>query len=155
MTRPAAITVCTFKPFIMSHNFGIPIPFIEHLGFELLRFEGGHSTVHYRAVPQHVNIFGKVHGGLLMTLMDTTMAQAARSVQPDHGAITIEMKTSFFRPAEGTHLLRGEGRLLHRTRTLAFAEATIYDETGQACAHATGTFKYALLPAPSSQGAHP
>jgi len=83
-----------------------------------------------------------------MTLMDTTMAAAARSVQRDHGAITIEMKTSFFRPAEGSALIRGEGKLLHRTRTLAFTEATVYDEAGQACAHATGTFKYSLLPTP-------
>jgi acyl-coenzyme A thioesterase PaaI-like protein len=60
------------------------------------------------------------------------------------------MKTSFFRPGEGAQVLRGEGRLLHRTRTLAFAEATIYDEAGQACAHATGTFKYSPLPTPSN-----
>jgi uncharacterized protein (TIGR00369 family) len=126
-------------------SFGIHIPFIEHLGFELLRFEGGESTVQFHPLPEHLNIFGKVHGGVLMTLMDTTMAQAARSVQPDHGAITIEMKTSFFRPAEGASTVRAEGKLLHRTRTLAFAEATIYDQAGQACAHATGTFKYAPL----------
>jgi len=129
-------------------SFGIHIPFIEHIGFELLRFEEGTSTVQYRPLPEHLNIFGKVHGGVIMTLMDTTMAAAARSVQRDHGAITIEMKTSFFRPAEGSALIRGEGKLLHRTRTLAFTEATVYDEAGQACAHATGTSKYALLPTP-------
>ncbi len=126
-------------------SFGIHIPFVEHLGFELLRFEGGLSTVRYLPLPEHLNIFGKVHGGVLMTLMDTTMAQAARSVQPDHGAVTIEMKTSFFRPAEGGDAVRAEGKLLHRTRTLAFTEATIYDAAGQACAHATGTFKYTPL----------
>ena len=31
---------------------------------------------------------------------------------------------------------------MHRTGTMAFTEATIYDEQGKACAHATGTFKY-------------
>ena len=34
------------------------------------------------------------------------------------------------------------GRLIHRTASLAFVEATIYDEAGRACAHSTGTFKY-------------
>lgn len=126
-------------------SFGVHIPFIEHLGFELLHFEGGSSTVKYQPQPEHLNIFGKVHGGVLMTLMDTTMAQAARSVQPDHGAITIEMKTSFFRPAEGAGPVLAQGKLLHRTRTMAFVEATIYDQAGQACAQATGTFKYAPL----------
>jgi uncharacterized protein (TIGR00369 family) len=126
-------------------NFGVHIPFVEHIGFELLHFEAGDSTVRYSPRPEHLNIFGKVHGGVLMTLMDTTMAQAARSVQPDHGAITIEMKTSFFRPAEGRAPVLAKGKLLHRTRSMAFVEATIYDESGQACAHATGTFKYSPL----------
>ena len=57
--------------------------------------------------------------------------------------VTIEMKTSFMRPAPGDGTpLTGKGRLMHRTATLAFAEATIYDAKGQACAHSTGTFKY-------------
>lgn len=126
-------------------TFGVSIPFIEHLGFELLQFEGGASAVRLTPRPEHLNIFGKVHGGVLMTLMDTTMAQAARSVQTDHGAITIEMKTSFFAAVEGSAPVEAKGRLIHRTRSLAFVEATIYSAGGQACAHATGTFKYAPL----------
>jgi hypothetical protein len=31
---------------------------------------------------------------------------------------------------------------MHRTQTLAFTEATLFDTRGKACAHATGTFKY-------------
>ncbi len=126
-------------------KFGISIPFVEHLGFELLRFENGQASVQLQPLPEHLNIFGKVHGGVLMTLMDTTMAQAARSLQPDHGAVTIEMKTSFFLPAEGSGPVRCEGRLLHRTHKMAFTEATIYDQEGRACTHATGTFKYSPL----------
>ncbi|MET0543794.1 MAG: PaaI family thioesterase, partial [Variovorax sp.] len=69
-----------------------------------------------------------------------TMAAAARSVQPDMGVVTIEMKTSFMQPARGP--LVAKGRLMHRTATMAFTEATIYDADGRACSHATGTFKY-------------
>ena len=50
------------------------------------------------------------------------------------------MKTSFMRPAHGA--LTARGPLKHHTATLAFTEATVFDEHGQACAHATGTFKY-------------
>ena len=36
---------------------------------------------------------------------------------------------------------------MHRTATMAFTEATIYDAEGKPCAHGTGTFKYvARLP---------
>jgi len=43
-------------------------------------------------------------------------------------------------PARGK--LSGKGRLMHRTATMAFTEATIFDSEGRACAHSTGTFKY-------------
>jgi acyl-coenzyme A thioesterase PaaI-like protein len=57
------------------------------------------------------------------------------------------MKTSFVRPAEGE--LRAVGKLLHRTSTLAFCEASVFDDGGHLCAHATGTFKYLrALPGP-------
>jgi uncharacterized protein (TIGR00369 family) len=74
-----------------------------------------------------------------------TMATAARSVQQDMGVVTIEMKTSFMQPCKG--LLTGKGRLMHRTKSMAFTEGTIYDAEGNACAHATGTFKYVKRPA--------
>jgi len=50
------------------------------------------------------------------------------------------MKTSFMQAARGK--LKAKGRLIHRTATMAFTEATLYDAEGKACAHATGTFKY-------------
>jgi uncharacterized protein (TIGR00369 family) len=121
-------------------GFGIEIPFVTHLGFALTAFEGGHSEIEFRPKPEHLNSHAIVHGGALMTLLDVSMATAARSAQPDMGMVTVEMKTSFMRPALG--LLVAKGRLMHRSTSLAFAESTIYDHAGRACAHAVGTFKY-------------
>jgi len=121
-------------------GFGVAIPFVNHLGFELKLFEGGLSEIAYAPKPEHLNSFAVTHGGALMTLLDVTMATAARSVQNDMGVVTIEMKTTFMQPARGK--LSGRGRLMHRTATMAFAEATVFDEDGRACAHSTGTFKY-------------
>src|SRR5574343_1489543 len=83
----------------MSISFGPPIPFVDHLGFTLEKFEGGQSELHYAPQPTHFNSFDVTHGGAVMTLLDVVMATAARSLEPDMGAITIEMKTSFMRPA--------------------------------------------------------
>ena len=112
----------------MSISFGVTIPFVDHLGFTMERFENGESELHYTAQPEHLNSFFVVHGGAAMTLMDVCMATAARSVQPDMGVVTIEMKTSFMQAARGK--LTGKGRLIHRTATLAFTEATIFDAEG-------------------------
>ena len=121
-------------------NFGVEIPFVEHLGFELTLFEGGRSELVFDPRPEHMNSFAVTHGGALMTLLDVAMAVAARSVQQDMGAVTIEMKTSFMQPARG--LLTARGHLMHRTATMAFTEGTVFDAQGKACAHATGTFKF-------------
>ena len=60
-------------------NFGVEIPFVSHLGFELVLFEGGHSQIDYLPQPEHLNSFQVTHGGALMTLLDVVMATAARS----------------------------------------------------------------------------
>jgi len=120
--------------------FGVEIPFVQLLGFELVRMEGGESELRYEARPEHLNSFGVTHGGASMTLLDVAMATAARSVAPETGVVTVEMKTSFMQAARGP--LVAKGRLLHRTATMAFTEATVFDAAGRPCTHATGTFKY-------------
>ena len=128
----------------MSIPFGAHIPFVQHLGFTLEKFEGGESELHYAPRPEHLNSFDVTHGGAVMTFLDVIMATVARSIDPDMGVVTIEMKTTFMRPAkvpEGEKLV-GKGHLQHRTRSMAFTEGRLYDAEGQLCAVSTGTFKY-------------
>lgn len=150
MTSPTAV-----PGDIHTRSFVSRIPFGVHLGFELVQFEGGSSEILYTAKPEHLNTFDVTHGGACMTLLDVTMAAAARSVAPELGTVTIEMKTTFMRPSTGP--LHARGRLMHRTPTLAFTEATIYDAQECACAHATGTFKYVKhrLPAGPANATRP
>ena len=94
------------------------VPFIDHLGITLTRFEDGQSEMRYEAKPEHLNNFHVTHGGACMTLLDVAMASAARSDVPESGVVTIEMKTSFMQPSVGP--LHARGKLMHRTATLAF-----------------------------------
>ena len=64
----------------MSITTGIVVPFVEHLGFTIERFESGESELRYTARTEHMNSFQVTHGGACMTLLDVTMAVAARSV---------------------------------------------------------------------------
>jgi len=126
-------------------RFPLHIPFVEALGFELHHFEGGKAELRVDLDLAHLNAWEVAHGGVLMTMLDVAMAHAARSIhahEPDHGpgVVTVEMKTSFMRPAEGR--LRAAATLLHRSTTMAFCEASVFDDDNHLCAHATGTFKY-------------
>lgn len=128
-------------------DFSVHIPFVAHLGFELVRMVDGEAEIHFPARPEHFNSFNVVHGGASMTLLDVVMAHAARSVltgaEADMGCVTIEMKTSFMAAAKtDAGALIATGRLLHRTATMAFTEGRVVDAKGKLCAHATGTFKY-------------
>ncbi len=136
-------------------NFPIHIPFVDYLGFELLRFEGGQAEIAITPREELLNSWSVLHGGVTMTLLDVVMAHAARSphagVAPDtRGVVTVEMKTSFMRPGLGR--LQARGKLLHKTVSLAFCEASIFDADEVLVAHATGTFKYLkALPAGGRQ----
>jgi uncharacterized protein (TIGR00369 family) len=126
-------------------NFKIRIPFVDLLGFELVRFERGEAEIAVELRDELTNSWGVAHGGVSMTLLDVVMAHAARApgeegVAEDSGVVTVEMKTTFIRPALGR--LVGTGRRLHRTASMAFCEASLVDSAGQLVAHATGTFKF-------------
>ena len=133
------------------------IPFVEKLGLELWEFAEGRAELQLEVAADHLNYWAVAHGGVVMTLLDVAMAHAARSplsagpaagneadrpATPDAGpgVATIEMKTSFMRPARGR--LRALGTTLHKTATMAFTEGRVFDGDGQLCAHATGTFKF-------------
>jgi uncharacterized protein (TIGR00369 family) len=126
-------------------KFALDIPFVEALGMQLWRFEGGVAEISLDVQPTMLNSWQVAHGGVVMTLLDVVMAHAARSVREDGqgsapGIVTVEMKTSFMRPAEGR--LVATGSLLHGTSRMAFCEGSVRDAGGALCAHATGTFKY-------------
>ena len=134
-------------------QFPLRIPFVEELGLELWGFGGGKAELRVDLAQAHLNSWEVAHGGVLMTMLDVAMAHAARSTHthsPDHGpgVATVEMKTTFMRPAEGE--LRALGTLLHKTTTMAFTEGSVFNQTGQLCAHATATFKF-LRALPTSE----
>jgi uncharacterized protein (TIGR00369 family) len=129
----------------MAMPFLTHIPFVEHLGLELLRLDPGEAELQLVLRPELTNSWEVAHGGVVMTLLDVALAHGARSPEaaggePQPGVVTVEMKTSFLRPGLGT--LRAVGRRLHRSASLAFCEGSVFDAQGQLLAHATGTFKY-------------
>lgn len=126
-------------------QFPVPIPFLEWLGCELIRFDAGEAEIALPLREDMLNSWSVAHGGVTMSLLDAVMAHAARSPRQagavdSRGVATVEMKTSFIRPGIGR--LLASGRVLHRTASLAFCEGSVVNEQGQLLAHATGTFKY-------------
>lgn len=115
-------------------------PFLTQLGVEHLGEADGRARLRLTLAAPHLNTYEVAHGGVLMALLDAVMAASARSRVPGvAGFVTLEMKTSFFKAAEGTLAVSGE--VMHLTPTLAFTQGWVRDATNDICAHATGTFK--------------
>lgn len=121
------------------------IPFLRALGARLARAADGVAEITLTVAPDHENSWGAAHGGVVMTLLDVAMARAGRTLLEREGgaamsAVTVEMKTSFFRPAVGELLARG--RVLHRSATMAYCEAELLDAKARLVAKSLGTFKF-------------
>ena len=85
------------------------------------------------------NPMRQVQGGYLCAMLDECMSVACMvASKMTHVAPTLEMKTSFLRPA-AFGKLRGVGRVIKWGRTVAFTEGELYDPEGRLLAKATGT----------------
>jgi uncharacterized protein (TIGR00369 family) len=85
------------------------------------------------------NPMGQIQGGYVIAMLDEVMSVACMvASKMTCVAPTLEMKTSFLRPAMPGEL-KGVGRVLKWGRTIAFTEGEIYDASGKLLAKATGT----------------
>lgn len=86
-----------------------------------------------------LNPMRQVQGGFLCAMLDECMSVACMVASGMTAvAPTLEMKTSFLRPALPGKL-RGVGRVVKWGRQIAFTEGELYDPEGRLLAKATGT----------------
>jgi len=116
-------------------------PISEVLGFHLTEVEYGRAV--FAGLPEfrHYNPIGTVHGGFAMTLLDSALGCAVFStLVKGEGWTTLEIKVNLVRPlTKDTGMVRAEGRIVHRGRTMATSEGDLKDRAGKLYAHATTT----------------
>ena len=111
------------------------------LGFDMQRVDVARMEVEVAFIGREdfCNPMGQVQGGFVTAMLDECMSVAGlvasgfASVMP-----TLEMKTSFLRPALPGPL-RGIGRVVKWGRTIAFTEGELYGPDGKLIAKASGT----------------
>ena len=99
----------------------------------------------FAARPEFCNPMGQIQGGYLCAMLDDVMSVAGLVTSGmTHVMPTLEMKTSFLRPAMPGGRLRGIGRVLRWGKSIAFTEGELLDAEGRLLAKATAT----AMPAP-------
>jgi 1,4-dihydroxy-2-naphthoyl-CoA hydrolase len=83
--------------------------------------------------------YGYIHGGALMTLMDTVAGMAsALNVGPSEGFLTVEFKINFLRSVRKGRVI-AEATAVHVGRRTHVWQVTAHDEQGRQLALATLT----------------
>jgi uncharacterized protein (TIGR00369 family) len=114
----------------------------QTLGFRMVSVsqEKMQVEVAFEAKPELVaNPMRQVQGGYLCAMLDECMSVACMvASKMTHVAPTVEMKTSFFRPATFGPI-KGVGRVVRWGKTIAFTEGELFDAQGRLLAKASGT----------------
>ena len=109
-------------------------------GLELVSLSEGRAEFALATLPEHRNLEGGLHGGLLAILADTATGVAMHSaVGPERTHVTVQLDMHFLaRPSSDRVVAVGE--VVRAGRRIGFAEAEIADEEGTAVARASATF---------------
>lgn len=89
---------------------------------------------------KHMNGSGSVHGGMLMSFLDTAMSRTARLDIGAKSCSTVSLNCDFVGPGKLGDVIEARVRITRRTRTMAFiaAELVVGERT---IAVATGLWK--------------
>lgn len=104
-----------------------------------LEVRQGEAAVEFEVRPEFHHAAGAMHGSLYFKALDDAAFFAANSLVEGRFVVTVSFTVHLLRPvAEGT--LRAEGRVVHSTRRLLFAESVLVDADLNELARGSGTF---------------
>jgi uncharacterized protein (TIGR00369 family) len=116
--------------------------FDRHLGIATRSDAPGICTAEMTLAPEHRNIEGRVHGGVLLTLLDTAMGHAIASLKGETltGAATMQLSCQFLNPPEGSSI-SARGEVTRLGGSSAFVEGVLRDDRGAEVARAHGVWR--------------
>ena len=115
-------------------------PFHAGFGIAVEHAAAGEVRLGWEARPDHRNLQGLVHGGILATLADIAMGLAVRTVVgPTRRHVTIDLHVHYLRPARPGRL-EALGSVVRVGTHVGFAEGSLTDAAGRLLVRASGTY---------------
>jgi uncharacterized protein (TIGR00369 family) len=115
-------------------------PFVRLMGMKLLSCSGGKSVIRCRVRQVLKNSGGTLHGGVVGTLVDMSVATALRSALPLTSRMTtVEYKVNLLKPVSGG-AITAHGSVIRLGKTIAVGSTEIRNEAGEPVAFGSATF---------------
>jgi uncharacterized protein (TIGR00369 family) len=125
--RPAAASAASFDPAadgweaIVNHT-----AFGDLVGPIWRREDGEGDRYGFVVAPKHLNRAGNLHGGMLMTLADQSMAMTARKVTGAKRHATIELNTQFVGGVRLGDFVEAQPEVVRATRSVVFMQVKMF-----------------------------
>lgn len=119
-------------------------PFLESLGIRLVKWQDGYAEMHLPVAPGLTNRTGRIHGGVICTLLDSVCGycgQYSAPGEPKVKAVTLSLTTQFIGNVDDG-LIIAKGFMVRRGRSVYFSRAEVWMDNEELLATAVGTFKY-------------
>jgi uncharacterized protein (TIGR00369 family) len=87
--------------------------------------DGAVKRFAFAVAEHHMNGAGTVHGGMLMTFMDTSMSRTSRLISGAKGTATVSLTCDFVSPAKLGDVVESRVRVTRQTRTIVFLSAEL------------------------------
>jgi uncharacterized protein (TIGR00369 family) len=117
----------------MSDLPELPVsPVRRLLGMTVVEQRFGFARIEYRHHPDHANMAGLLHGGVMMTLLDDAAGMAGYVTEEPgvvQRSVTVDMSVHFTGQSREP-LLYATGEVVRRGRSLFFARSEIRDTSG-------------------------
>lgn len=115
-------------------------PFFKTISMQLEVSDEKGSRLRIKTDTKHNNIWGTIHGGVIASLVDATSGLSIIPLLNDNEMIiTAGLQVQYFVPVNNGDLV-GHGRVIHRGKRLAYAEANILDDHGKLIAKGNASF---------------
>ena len=115
------------------------VPYVGLLGFEFVRAERGAATFALEVREELTRMGGILHGGAVVSLLDTAAAFAVHTViEPEARTVTVDLTVHFLRPASAGRV-EAHARVLRRGRRVCILSVEARDDA-EIIATATMTY---------------
>ena len=116
------------------------VPYAQLLGMEFVSAAPGSATFALEVREELTRMGGIVHGGAVVSLLDTAAAFAVHTLlDPGGRTVTVELTVHFLRPARAGRLV-AHAKALRRGRRVVILTVDAEDDAGALIATATTTY---------------